>query len=235
MTALGGADLLRTYFACDGCGQGGAHVDRFLGLERFLTRQAARLVSLVGGQNAFAPAARLLEACCGWSVSDETIRLACQDEAGRIAEFRATAPTIGAAFAAAAGDVEFQVDAAKVHTTGGWRDMKIGIFARRERGEKATPTQWDSRTLPPPTARAACAAIEAIETFAPRIGPWAARLGITEVATISVLGDGAAWIWNAASEQLPGCTQVLDIYHAAEHIADAAKGLFGEGTPQAAT
>jgi hypothetical protein len=235
MTALGGADLLRTYFACDGCGQGGAHVDRFLGLERFLTHQAARLVSLAGGQHAFAPAARLLEACCGWAVSDETIRRACQDEAGRMADFRVTAPTIGAAFAAAAGDVEFQIDAAKVHTTGGWRDMKIGIFARRQRGEKATPTQWDSRTLPPPTARAAFAAIEGIETFAPRIGPWAARLGITEMATISVLGDGAAWIWNAASEQLPGCVQVLDIYHAAEHIADAAKGLFGEGTPAAAT
>ena len=35
MTALGGSELLRTYFACEGCGQGGAHVDGFLGLERF--------------------------------------------------------------------------------------------------------------------------------------------------------------------------------------------------------
>jgi hypothetical protein len=95
MTALGGADLLRTYFACDGCGQGGAHVDRFLGLERFLTRQAARLVSLAGGQQAFAAATRVREACCGWSVSDETIRRACQAEARRIAQFRATAPTLG--------------------------------------------------------------------------------------------------------------------------------------------
>jgi hypothetical protein len=235
MTALGGAALLRTHFACPGCGQGGAHVDGLLGLESFLTRQAARLVNLVGGQHAFAAAARLLEACCGWSVSDETIRHACQAEARRITEFRATSPQIGATFAAAVGDVEFQVDAAKVHTTGGWRDMKIGIFARRERGEKATPEQWASRPLPAPTARVAFAAIEAIETFAPPWGQWAERLGITEVAEISVLGDGAAWIWNAASEQFPGCRQMLDIFHAAEHIADAAKGLFGEGTPQAAT
>ena len=235
MTALGDAALLRTYFACPGCGQGGAHVDGLLGLENFLTRQAARLVCLAGGQYAFAAAERLLEACCGWSVSDETIRHACQAEARPIAAFRATAPTLGAAFAAAAGDIEFQVDATKVHTTEGWRDMKIGIFARRPRGEKATPEQWASRSLPPPTARAAFAAIEGIETFAPQWGPWAARLGITEMAEISVLGDGAAWIWNAASEQFPGCSQMLDIYHAAEHIGDAAKGLFGEGTPQAAT
>ncbi|CAN5861714.1 hypothetical protein BH23PLA1_BH23PLA1_31230 [soil metagenome] len=30
------------------------------------------------------------------------------------------------------------------------------------------------------------------------------------------------------------CHQVLDIYHAAEHVADAGKGLYGEGTPEAA-
>jgi hypothetical protein len=235
MTALGQAALLRTSFACPGCGLGGVHVDGLLGLDRFLTRQAARLVCLAGGQHASAAAQRVLEACCGWSVSDETIRQACQAEARPIAAFRATAPTLGAAFAAASGDIEFQVDAAKVHTTEGWRDMKIGIFARRERGAKATPEQWASRSLPPPTARVAFAAIEGIETFAPQWGPWAARLGITEMAEISVLGDGAAWIWTAAAEQFPGCTQMLDIYHAAEHIADAAKGLFGQGTPQAAT
>ena len=58
---------------------------------------------------------------------------------------------------------------------------------------------------------------------------------MTDTAAITTLGDGAAWIWNAAAEQLPGGGGVLDIYHAAEHIADAGKGLFGEGTAAAAT
>jgi hypothetical protein len=233
MTALGGAALLRSYFACPGCGQGGAHADRLLGLDSFLTRQAARLVCLAGGRLPFAAAAGMLSDCCGWTVSDETIRRACQAQAGRIAAFHRT-PAAGEAFAAAAGDVEFQLDAAKVNTTGGWRDMKLGIFARRERGQRATPAEWDSRALPPPTARVAFAAIEPIEEFAPRLGAWAARLGLTDTAAITTLGDGAAWIWNAAAEQLPGGAGVLDIYHAAEHIAGAAKGLFGEGTPAAA-
>ena len=113
--------------------------------------------------------------------------------------------------------------------------MKIGIFARREPGETATAAEWDSRTLPAPTARVAFAAIEPIERFAPRLGAWAARLGLTDTAAITTLGDGAAWIWNAAAEQLPGGGGVLDIYHAAEHIADAGKGLFGEGTAAAAS
>jgi hypothetical protein len=175
-----------------------------------------------------------LTECCGWKVSDERIRQACRAEATRIAGFRAEAPAVAAAFADAAGDVEFQTDAAKVNTTGGWRDMKIGIFARRERGEPATPDEWDERELPSPTARVAIAAIETIDAFAPRWGEWAARLGITETKAITVLGDGAEWIWNAAAQQFGACHQVLDIYHAAEYVSDAGKGLFGEGTAAAA-
>ena len=56
--------------------------------------------------------------------------------------------------------------------------MKIGIFARRERGEPATPAEWDTRDLPAPTTRAAFAAIQAIDDFAPRWSEWAARLGL---------------------------------------------------------
>lgn len=234
MTALGEAAVLRTYFACSICGQGGPHVDRRIGLDGFLSRQATRLACLVGGQRSFADAARLLAACCGWTLSDETIRHACLAEAPRIAAFEATAPDLGAAFAAAVGDVEFQLDAAKVNTTDGWRDMKIGIFACRERGAKATPAEWASRVLPPPAARVAFAAIEPIESFAPRLEVWAQRLGIVDTTTVTALGDGAAWIWNAVAERLPGCGEVLDIFHAAEHVADAGKGLFGEGTPAAA-
>jgi hypothetical protein len=229
MTALGAVVLWRAYFSCPACRLGGYLVDRFLGLEGFLTRQATRLVCLLGGQHSFAAAERLLTECCGWKVSDERIRQACQAEAPRIAAFRADSPAVPAAFAAAAGDVEFQTDAAKVNTTGGWRDMKIGIFARRERGETATPAEWDERDLPAPTARVAFAAIETIDDFAPHWREWADRLGITDRTAITVLGDGAEWIWNAATRQFGACHQVLDIYHAAQYVSDTGKGLFGEG------
>ena len=234
MTALGKVVIWRAYFACTSCGLGGYFADRILGISGYLTRQATRLVCLLAGQNSFAITQRLLAECCGWTVSDETIRRACQAEAPVIAQFRADSPAVAAAFAAAPGDVEFQTDAAKVNTTEGWRDMKIGIFARRERGESATSAEWDDRDLPDPTIRVGFAAIEPIDEFAPLWGQWADRLGITDRSTITVLGDGAAWIWNAATEQFGNCTQVLDIYHAAEHIADAGKALFGDQTAAAA-
>jgi hypothetical protein len=234
MSALGMVVLRRAYFTCPACCLGGYFADRLLGREGFLTRQATRLICLLGGLHSFAGAERLLTECCGWTVSDERIRQACQAESMRIASFRADSPTLAAAFACAAGDVEFQADAAKVNTIGGWRDMKIGIFARRERGEPATPADWDTRRLPAPTTRAAFAAIETIDDFAPRWGEWAVRLGIQDLTAITVLGDGAEWIWNAALRQFGDCHQVLDIYHAAEHIADTARRRFGEGTPAAA-
>jgi hypothetical protein len=234
-TALGKIVLWRAYFACRACGLGGYFVDRILGLEGFLTRQATRLVCLLGGQKSFAAAEQLLAECCGWKVSDETIRQTCRAESTRIIDFRADSPAVAAAFTAAAGDVEFQTDAAKVNTIGGWRDMKIGIFARRERGEPVTSAEWDDRDLPRPTTRFAFAAIESIDDFAPHWGQWADRLGISDRTKISVLGDGAEWIWNAADREFGDSPQILDIYHAAEHLSDAGKKLFGDGTTAAAT
>jgi hypothetical protein len=233
MTALGLIVVWRVYFTCEACGLGGYFVDRLLGLEGYLTRQATRLVCLLGGRNSFAAAERLLDECLGRKISDERLRRACEAESSRIADFRANSPAVTQVFAEAAGDVEFQTDAAKVNTPEGWRDMKIGIFARRERGEPATPAEWDDRYLPAPTTRAAFAAIETISDFEPRWGEWAIRLGIEDSSTITVLGDGAEWIWNAATRQFGDCTQVLDIYHAAEHIADAARSRFGPGTAAA--
>ena len=193
-----------------------------------MTRQATRLICLTGSRAGFAAAAAMLAACCGWAVSDETIRAACEAQAGRVAAFQ-SGPAASEAFCRAAGEVEFQLDGTSINTTGGWREMKVGILARREPGGPATSAEWDTRKLPAPTARVAFAAIEPIDRFAPRIAEWAGRLKLSDTASITTIADGAAWIWNAAADQLPGSGGVLDIYHASEHIAAAGKKLLGEG------
>ena len=113
--------------------------------------------------------------------------------------------------------------------------MTAGTFARREPGGRATAAEWGSRKLPGLTARVAFAAIEPIEEFVPGIGAWATRLGLTDTAAIATLDQCAAWIWNVAAEQLPGSGGLLDIYHAAGYISDAAKILFGEKDAAAKT
>lgn len=210
---------------------GGYPADDTLGIDGFLTPGARRLICLAGGQRSFANAEHLLRELCGWHVSDERIRQACHAEAARIADWRSgDDAAVAAAFVAAKGDVEFQTDATKVNTDTGWRDMKIGVFAKRPAGVPAEPAEWDERTLPPPTSRVAFAAVEEIEAFAPRWGEWAERLGVADPSRLSVLGDGAEWIWNAADTQFPGHRGALDIYHACEHLAATAAALHGADT-----
>jgi hypothetical protein len=118
-------------------------------------------------------------------------------------------------------------------TRHGWREMRLGVFARREPGRPATPDQWDGRRLPEPTARVLFAAVETAEKFGPRIRRWAGRLKIRDPAEVTVLADGAHWIWNQVAVQLPGAAGVLDIYHACQHIAACAGAVFGEETEAA--
>lgn len=144
-----------------------------------------------------------------------------------------TAPGSTEPFCTADGEVEVQVDAGKVNTTTGWRDLKVLAFAKRPLGPAADPPAWATRELPETTARVVLADIEGIETFRRDWRAWADRLGVGSGAAVSVLGDGADWIWGAADSQFPDSRQVLDVYHALEYVSDAAKGLYGEGTADA--
>ena len=204
-------------------------VDAVLGLDGFLTLQARRLVTLVGVEHSFARAQQVLGELCGWQVDDEVIRQTTHAEARRAARQR-PGRSDAAAFAQAAGEVEVLIDAGKVNTLGGWRDVKVGLVLKRTAGLPATPEEWDRRGLPAATIQTTIAAIEEAEGFGQRLRTEADRLGVTPLPTLSVLGDGAEWIWNLAEEHLPQAAGVLDIYHGLEHLGDAVTAVWGVGS-----
>jgi hypothetical protein len=41
-----------------------------------------------------------------------------------------------------------------------------------------------------------------------------------------VIGDGAEWIWNLADQHFPGAIQIVDLYHARQHLWDIARRLY---------
>ena len=43
-----------------------------------------------------------------------------------------------------------------------------------------------------------------------------------------VLGDGSTWIWNTATELFPQATQILDRFHAKEHLGEVGKVIYGD-------
>jgi transposase len=51
------------------------------------------------------------------------------------------------------------------------------------------------------------------------------RRGADHVRQLSILGDGAPWIWNIATAKFPEATQIVDLFHAREHVHDLARRL----------
>ena len=190
-----------------------------------------RLATLCGLQKSFAGAERLLSELCGWDLDDETVRRATHAAARAAAAARPDRAD-AARFAAADGVVEVPIDAGKVNTLDGWRDVKLAVVSKRPPGEPATPAGWDDRELPDPTARTVVAAVEDSDRFADRVRAEADRLGVTAIPDATVPADGAEWIWNLAALVLPLAAGVLDAYHVLEHLGAALKATWGD-TPEA--
>lgn len=224
--------MRRGYFTCLDCGQGAFGADGVLGINGYLTVGARRRACLAGVRQSFGLAEQLLWELAGWQLDEETIRQLCHAEARRATATRQERAT-AEKFAAAVGDLEVQIDAGKVNTREGWRDVKGAVFARRARGEPACAQQWQQRDLPAPAVRSVVAAIEEAERFGGRCGMEADRLGLTDPQALTVLADGGEWIGNLAEQRFPGAAHHLDIYHGAEHLADAARRLFGADNPAA--
>lgn len=232
MTAAGRAALHRRSLRCGACGLTAYPLDDRVGLDGFLSPHATRLACLAAASWSFDVASDRLHELAGVRVDDETIRRHSHRAADALARRREAAPP-AAAFAAAKGEVEFLTDGVLVPSRDGWRELKMALYLKRPPGEPAQPEGWAERELPRPTAQAAYATVADCEAFSGRWASRAVALGIEPSGPLTVLGDGAEWIWNAAAVQFPAAAGVLDVFHACEHLASAARALFGDGAPAA--
>ncbi len=100
------------------------------------------------------------------------------------------------------------------------RDVKVGCVF--------TQTTWDAEgyAIRDPDATTYVAAIETAEEFGKRIYLEAWKRGWSRAAKKVVIGDGAEWIWNIADLQFPGAIQIVDLYHARQHLWDLARKLY---------
>ena len=109
-----------------------------------------------------------------------------------------------------------------------------GIAKTREAklGCVFTQFHFDAQGWPvrDPASTTYVGAIETAEQFGPRLHAEALRRGLTPTTTAIVLGDGAPWIWNRADEHFPGAVQIVDLYHAREHLQAVGRLAFGSGT-----
>ncbi|MFC1601424.1 UPF0236 family transposase-like protein [Candidatus Sumerlaeota bacterium] len=108
-----------------------------------------------------------------------------------------------------------------------WRELKTGIvFRLSERGA----TQSGRRIL----SGAVRARVEKFyeawrgdpHEFGRRLFALALRHGLRRARRVYVVADGAVWIWNLAQDRFRGAQQVLDFYHASQHLWALAEALF---------
>ena len=98
-------------------------------------------------------------------------------------------------------------------------------------GDEAGGDRDGTARSPKPHVSVTLAAIENKETFRHHWGVRTRPLEI-EDKTISILADGAHWIWDAALLEFSKRDEVLDVYHALEHLSDCGKVLYGMGTTE---
>lgn len=198
---------------------------------RMLSEHTRRVVSLAGSTWPFDEASSKLKELCHLGISDDTIERVCQEEGDRcgrwVQEDQATADLVQSA----SGEMEFSTDGVKINTTKGWSEMRLSILAKRPAGASAEPEQWDDRVLPDTTARLAWGAIAPCRLVGAGWKRMFKHLEVKKDTHLSVMADGAKWIWDQAAQRLPSVNAqwVVDIYHVSQHIHDCGKALLGEG------
>lgn len=237
MSCVGTLQLQRRWWSSRcGCEPLGYGADAILGLDGSCTQALKQHVCRLSADVSFAKVHEHLRALLGVALSKEALRQQCHRQGRRMVPWQIEEEKTPQAFAAAAGEIEFTVDAGKVNTLeAGWKDLKIAAFQKRPCGEPATPADWQRRRLPEPTARVAWAGIAAAKQFRRNWRRWSRRCGVQQAEALHVLADGADWIWRAVDRVFTGSQQTLDIYHGCGHLALAGERLYGEGTEAAQT
>ena len=109
-----------------------------------------------------------------------------------------------------------KTDGQPAHT----REVKLGCVF--------TQTKCDKEGFPirDPGSTTYTGAIETAEEFGKRIYLEASKRGGSRAGKKVVLGDGAEWIWNLADLHFPGAIQIVDLYHARQHLWELARKLY---------
>jgi hypothetical protein len=231
LTTIGHIEIPRRYYACRNCGAKQTPWDEWSGIGVIqVTPHARKVLVTVSTAWSFDRASQKLKDLCHMNVSDDTIERVCQQEGEEARKWLRADEQLVERFGKASGDPEIYSDGLKVNTTAGWREMRLNLLQKRERGQGVTPEKWKDRVLPEASMRLASCAIADCRLVGAMWKRWSQRMGLEESSELSVIADGAAWIWQQARQRLSGkASWCVDIYHVSEDLHACGKGMLGEG------
>ena len=241
LSVLGSVQLQRPYYLCPSCHQGQFPVDPELDVENTeLSPGVRRMLAVVGSEVPFDHGREQMKLLADLEVTTKTVERTAEaigeDIAARQQEAIAEAlqqelplavgpsipilyvqmdatgvPVVKKETEGRAGNLDGQ----PAHT----RQAKLGcVFTQTKPDEEGRPLRDEDSTT-------YTGAIETAELFGRRLYAEACQRGWQRAKKKVLMGDGADWIWNLAGVYFPGSIQIVDLYHARQHLWELARLL----------
>ena len=244
LSVLGRLRLQRAYYHCASCGNGFCPRDRALGLaDSALSPAVTRMVAAVGALVSFQEGHELLRELAGVEVAAKQVervaealgREVAEDEQRR-AEPQGNESLPATLYLGMDGTgvpmrrSELQGRAGKqANGSAKTREVKLcTVWSAEARDAEGHPVR-DAGSVSYSAAIESAAAADIHprgSEFAQRVEREARRRRFEQATRAVVLGDGAPWIWNLAEELFPAATQIVDRFHAKQHLSEVAKALY---------
>ena len=248
-SVLGLLRLERAYYHCELCEAGFCPRDRVLGLEGgSLSPGVLRMAGLVGAMVSFEEGHELLHELAGVNVPTKHVERAAEALGREVAADEKLvveppgpneplAPTLYLGMDGTGVPVRKKelVDRPGKQPDGSskTREVKlVTIWSAEGRDKEGTPVR-DAGSISYSAAVESAAHKDTDATpsvFAARVVREATRHGFDRAARQAVLGDGATWIWNLADEHFPDAVQIVDRFHAKQHLSDVSKSIYAAGS-----
>lgn len=241
LTVLGEVELNRPWYLCPNCHNGQFPVDRQLDVENLDSSPGVRrMQALVGQQAPFDHGREQMKLLAGLEVTAKSVERTAEAIGADIAqrEQREIHKAIQLDLPVVIGKpipilylqmdgtgvpvVRKETEGRKGKTEGQpshTREVKLGCVF--------TQTTYDKEgfAIRDPDSTTYTGAIETAEEFGRRLYLEAWNRGWSRAEKKVVIGDGAEWIWNLADIHFPGAVQIVDLYHARQHLWDLARRL----------
>ncbi len=238
LTVLGTVKLKRPYFLCSHCSKGQYPGDAELGVADLESSPGVRrMEAVVGSEMPFATGCEPMKVLAGLAVPAKAIERAAEAIGAQIARrdnqeiARAKQLVLPVVSRQDIPKMYVLMDGVQLPVVGkdteGRQGKTEGQRARTrecKRGCVFTQTAVDEKgwAIRDPDSTSYVGAIETAEEFGLRIYTEAWRRGWEWAKTRVVIADGAIWIWNLADLHFPGAIQIVDLYHAREHLWETA-------------
>ena len=248
LTVVGEVQLRRPYYLCAHCGEGQFPMDIELDVEK--TSQSPgvrRMLAAVGHAAPFDHGRRQVELLAGLKVTTKAVErtaeavgrdiLTRQQQEIRRARQLALPVVVGPRIPI----LYIQIDGTGVPViiaeTQGRQGKQPGLPARTREAKLGcvftqTSTDAEGRPVRDEGSTSYVGAIETAEEFGLRIYTEAWRRGWNSADLKALMGDGAVWIWNIGDRHFPGAVQIVDLYHAREHLWNLAPKLYPNDAPR---